>query len=108
MARKTSILAFGARADAGTWEKQCRAQGFDIGRVIRKSYPVLDELRDLFAVPAAWLYFGGHFGSLMLLNDKVKAARSCCGPAAACAATARRSRRCARCSARTCCSVSPA
>ncbi len=70
MTRKTSILAFGTRADAGTWEKQCRALGFDAGRVIRKSYPALDELRELFSVPAEWLYFGGHFGSLTLLNDK--------------------------------------
>lgn len=69
MARKTSILALGTRKDAGTWEKQCRALGFDIGRVIRKSGPTEAELREFFEVPAEWLYFGGHFGSLQLLND---------------------------------------
>lgn len=70
MTRKTSILAFGARKDAGTWESQCRALGLDIGRVIRKANPTQQELREFFEVPAHWLYLGGHFGSLLLLNDR--------------------------------------
>ena len=69
MARKTSVLALGTRKDAATWEKQCRALGFDVGRVVRKSDPTQDELREYFEVPAHWLYLGGHFGSLQLLNE---------------------------------------
>ena len=42
----------------------------DVGRVMRKAYPTHQELREFFEVPAQWLYLGGHFGSLQLLNDR--------------------------------------
>ena len=70
MARSTSILSLGTRKDATTWEKGCKGLGFDVGAVIKKSYPTMDELKALVKTKPHWLFLAGHFGSLELLNDK--------------------------------------
>ena len=69
MARTTAILSLGTRKDATTWENGCRGLGFDLGRVIKKGQPTIEELREFFSTPAQWLFLAGHFGSLTLLNE---------------------------------------
>lgn len=69
MPRSVAILSLGTRKDATTWEKGCRGLGFDLGRVIKKGHPTLDELRAFFAQPADWIFLADHFGGLTLLNE---------------------------------------
>jgi len=67
--KKYSTLALGTRQDAGTWDKGCASIGLDQMNSIRKPLPDMAELKTFFAQTPEWLYLGGHFGSLSLMND---------------------------------------
>jgi len=68
MTDKTGILCLGTRGDATTWEKGCKALGFDAPSPIKKSSPTMDELKAFFASSFDWVFFGGHFASRRLYN----------------------------------------
>lgn len=67
--KKFSTLALGTRQDAGTWDKGCASVGLDQLTSIRDPSPDMDDLKAFFAQTPDWLYLGGHFGSLQLMND---------------------------------------
>jgi len=56
-----STLCLGTRRDAATWEKGCAGLGMSKVWSIRNPKPTLTDLKNFFARPASWVYFGGHF-----------------------------------------------
>jgi len=68
MPRSAGILSLGTRPDATTWEKGCNSLGFDTPNPIKNNEPTIDELRTFFKSKPDWLFFGGHFSDLQLLN----------------------------------------
>lgn len=70
MTDKNGILSLGTRSDATTWEKGCKALGFDAPLPIKRSAPSMDDLKALFGRSYDWVYFGGHFAGNRLYNDK--------------------------------------
>jgi hypothetical protein len=69
MTDRTGILCLGTRPDATTWEKGCRALGFDAPLPIKKPSPTMDELIRFFGSSLDWVFFGGHFSGGRLYNE---------------------------------------
>lgn len=69
MTDKTGILCLGTRPDASTWEKGCKALGFDAPLPIKKSSPTMDELKGFWAGSFDWLFLAGHFAGRRLYNE---------------------------------------
>ena len=68
MTDKNGILSLGTRSDATTWEKGCKALGFDTPLPIKRPAPTMDDLKAFFGRSYDWVYFGGHFASNRLYN----------------------------------------
>ena len=69
MTDRTGILCLGTRPDATTWEKGCKALGFDAPLPIKKPSPTMDELVQFFGSSFDWVFFGGHFSGGRLYNE---------------------------------------
>ena len=69
MSEKTGILSLGTRADATTWEKGCKALGFDAPLPIKKPSPTMDDLKRFFGSSFEWVFFAGHFSGGRLYNE---------------------------------------
>jgi hypothetical protein len=69
MSSKNGILCLGTRPDATTWEKGCRALGFDTPLPIKKPSPTMDELKAFFGRSYDWVFLAGHFSGGRLYNE---------------------------------------
>jgi hypothetical protein len=66
---KAGIISLGTRADATTFEKGCKALGFDVPLPIKKPAPSMQELKDFFVRKVDWLFLAGHSGGNNILNE---------------------------------------
>lgn len=64
------ILSLGTRSDAARWQNGCETLGMIASGPIRKARPKLAELKAFFLLQPHWIFFGGHFDSRGLFNDR--------------------------------------
>lgn len=70
MTASSGVLCLGTRPDAGVWEKECKALGFDVPLPIKQGNPGMAQLKAFFRRRYDWVFFAGHFAGSRLYNDR--------------------------------------